>query len=92
MRHHRIGAVQPMRVTLLEQMNVPAHEGSDAISALATVLITAVERTITMATDASLSTLRAHGYPGQVTHAAARVLALGIQEGRRLARAEQRAP
>jgi AcrR family transcriptional regulator len=87
MRHHRIAAVAPLRITLLEQMNMPSDKASDAIGALATVLITAVERTITMATDASIASLRAHDYTGHVAEASARVLALGVREGRRMAAA-----
>jgi AcrR family transcriptional regulator len=90
MRHHRIAAVQPLRTTLLEQMNVSPGETSESIGALATVLITAVERTITMATDASISSLRAHDYTGYVAEASARVLALGVREGRRMSQAAAR--
>lgn len=87
MRQHRIAAVQPLRQLFLEQMNAPRGRTSESIGAMATVLITAVERTITMATDASISNLRAPDYAIHIVGATARVLELGIADGRRVAAA-----
>jgi AcrR family transcriptional regulator len=89
MRQHRIDASWPLIELLVLQMEGdPAEIGSPA-SAMATVLLTSVERVSTMTTDAWVLQSRVQ-YPEirtrHLLEAEARLLELGISEGREASR------
>jgi AcrR family transcriptional regulator len=89
MRQHRIDASWPLIELLVVQMEGDPTEISTTVSAMATVLLTSIERVITMTTDAWVlrSQIR---YPSirtrHLVEAEARLLELGIVEGRRASR------
>jgi len=85
MRQHRIDASWPLIELLVKQMEGDPAEISSPASAMATVLLTSIERVITMTTDAWVLQSRVT-YPAMRTRhlleAEARLLELGISEGR----------
>lgn len=80
---HRVKAAQPVIRLLVEQMDGdPAATDSPAY-AMATVLMTGIERTVTVATDAELPTLLAQDMNRTADHfllPSARLLELGIRD------------
>lgn len=90
MRANRIAATQPLRALFVSQMDGEVSETTSAAFATATVLITGVERTITMATDANIASMSSdsEAHAKKLVLATARLLELGIRDGREIARAE----
>jgi AcrR family transcriptional regulator len=90
MRQHRIDASWPLIELLVRQMEGDPAEISSPASAMATVLLTSIERVITMTTDAWVLQSRNYEYPPSRTRhlleAEARLLELGIGEGREASR------
>jgi AcrR family transcriptional regulator len=90
MRQHRIDASWPLIELLVRQMEGDPAEISSPASAMATVLLTSIERVITMTTDAWVLQSRKYEYPPLRTRhlleAEARLLELGIGEGREASR------
>lgn len=91
MRQHRIHASWPLIELLVKQMEADPAEISSPASAMATVLLTSVERVITMTTDAWVLQSQVE-YPTirtrRLVEAEARLLELGIGEGREASRSE----
>jgi AcrR family transcriptional regulator len=87
MARHRVDAAQPLIELLNAQMMDRARNWDSPVSALATVLTTGLERLVTVTTDYDLPP--AYGpTPPNLPHllrAQARLLELGIRDGRRMA-------
>jgi AcrR family transcriptional regulator len=85
MRQHRIQVSQPLMQLLVRQMGGDPAVRRSPESAMATVLLTSIERLVTVTTDASFSSL---SIDDPVTHidnllrAEARLLELGVRDRR----------
>jgi AcrR family transcriptional regulator len=90
MRQYRIQVSQPLMHLLVQQMDgAPAAPRSSAAS-MATVLLTGIERLITVTTDVHFSGLSIEDPAAHIQSllkAEARILALGIRDGRERPRA-----
>jgi len=85
MRAHRMASSQPMIRLFVEQMEGELIDLRSPVSAMSTVLVTGVERTITMATDVNVRRMMSENPPGNANHlliAEARLLELGLRDGR----------
>lgn len=89
MRAYRISSSQPMITLLIKQMESDLPPGRSPVSAMATVLMTGIERTITVATDAYFQRLMTTDPTIHVHNllvAEARILELGLRDGRATSR------
>lgn len=85
MREHRIRSSQPLIQLLLFQMDGDASMSRSPISAMATVLLTGIERMITVATDVNFLSLEIADrdvHIGNLLAAEARLLELGLRDSR----------
>lgn len=85
MRQHRIEAAMPLINLLVLQMDGDPAIGDSRTTAMATVLITGIERTITMQTDAGILQMQAgdsDAHTRQCLEEWSKLLEFGIREGR----------
>lgn len=88
MVRHRIASAQPMISLLIRQMDGDPDDYQSPASGMATVLLTGVERMVTVATDVDMPYALADAPPPRIPNlmrAQARLLELGIREGREAA-------
>jgi AcrR family transcriptional regulator len=82
---HRVEAAQPVIALMVEQMAGATAQDNPLIPALATVLMTGLERVVTVATDVRLM-LGDSAHVHDLLQAEARVLELGLRDGRNIVR------
>ena len=87
-REHRIAVSLPVIDLLVQQMEAAPGDRLSPAFAMATALLTGIERVITVATDASFNSLAddAEAHVGVLLQAEARLLELGIRDCRASAR------
>lgn len=80
---HRVRSAQQVISLLAEQMDGNAGSGNLRANDMATVLLTGIERTVTLATDADVKEIMDQRHPDQLRerlNAVARLLELGIRD------------
>lgn len=86
MLHHRVRSTQPVIRLLIAQMGGDAEDPNSPILGMATVVMTGIERTVTVATDKQLTELfgpsRRH-HPDHYLLPEARLMELAIRDTRR---------
>ncbi|MET0251774.1 MAG: TetR/AcrR family transcriptional regulator [Novosphingobium sp.] len=95
MLRHRVRSVQPIMRLLVEQMDGDASRPEPAVAAMATAMMTGLERVVTVTTDPNLPLLiRTRDTAGhrQLLEAQARLIELGIQDCRRRAGGKHNTP
>lgn len=93
MRDHRIQMAEPVVLLLVRQMDTEPGAMRTPIAAMASVMLTGLERLVTLATDANFSSLssQAPGHVRNMLRAEGRLLELGIRDCRVKAQAEAHA-